>query len=176
MSNFLLATLRRDIFGPAIMPRSELAVPLLLIWITPLCIVGLITAFGDDFYKAYTVLTGANAAEVMETVQVKLRRSVVAVLLISVAVIVRRFVLIVLLFAAAMVTTHQLFDYFLGPAVVLSDSAHERMIQAHFLRIIALGIIVRALAMGAIFWSLYVVLSYHWRHHKQADYRNGSLT
>lgn len=158
------------------MPRSELAVPVLLIWITPLCIVGLITAFGDNFYKAYTLLTGVNAAEVVETVQVKLRRSVVAVLLISVALIVRRFVLIVLLFAAAMVTTHQLIDYFLSPAVVLSDSNYERMVQAHFLQIIVLAIIVRALAIGSVFWGLYVVLSYHWRHHKQADYKNGSLT
>ena len=112
----------------------------------------------------------------METVEVKLRRSVVAVLLISVALIVRRFVLIVLLFAAAMVTTHQLIDYFLGPAVVLSDSGYEHMLQAHFLQIIALTIIARALAVGAVFWGLYVVLSYHWRHHKQADCKNGSLT
>ena len=170
MSNFLLATLRRDIFGPAIMPRSELAVPLLLILITPLCILGMITAFGDDFYKAYALLKGANAAEVMETVQVKLRRSVVAVLLISVTLIVRRFVLIVMLITAAMVTTYQLTDYFLSPAVVLSDSAYERIIQAHFRRILALTIIVRALAMGAVFWALYVVLSYHWRHHRQAGY------
>jgi hypothetical protein len=158
------------------MPRAELAVPMVLMWLTPLCIAGLVVSFGDNFYRAYSLLSGANASEVFETVQVKFTRSVVAVLIFTVALIVRRFVLIVLLIAAAMVTTHQVIDFFLSPAIALSDSNYERMVQAHFLRIIALTITVRGFAMGAVYWALYVVLSYHWRHHRQAGCENISFT
>ena len=171
-----LAALRQDVVGPAIISRALLTYPLVFMSLMAFYIVGYMEAFGNRFLLGYAEISSLNVNPAAAVIDAKIFRAYVGLTFLFAAILANRMILIVLLALTLMGLIQILPDVVSLPYFKISDSYPQKAHDIMTAKIIAVSLAVRIIAFSSVLWALYVVLSYHWRYHRQAGYKNGSLT
>ena len=176
MWKFFWAALKQDVVGPATISRTSLTYPLFFMFVMAVYIVGYMEAFGDNFLHVYAEKFSLSDEQAAAAVDAKIFRAYVGLTFLVAAIVANRMILVVLL-ALTLLGLFQILPDVVGMRhFKISESYPQKAHDVINAKIIAVSLAVRITAFSSVLWALYVVLSYHWRHHKQADYKNGSST
>ena len=176
MWKFFWAALKQDVVGPATISRTSLTYPLFFMFVMAVYIVGYMEAFGDSFLPVYAERSSLSVEQAAAAIDAKIFRSYVGLTFLIAAIVANRMILIVLLALTLLGLFQILPDVVSLRHFKISESYPQKAHDVINAKIIGVSLAVRITAFSSVLWALYVVLSYHWRHHKQADYKNGSST